>query len=56
MIAQHVANILAKKTLDAFTKFLDAIDVLLLHSPGSIGGVRWTRFELLDFFLHSEIP
>jgi hypothetical protein len=36
MIAQHVTNILAKKTLDALSKFLNAIDILLLHSPGSI--------------------
>ena len=28
VIAQDVANILAKKALDAFPKFLDAIDVL----------------------------
>ena len=56
MIAQHVANILAKKTLDAFPKFLHAIDVLLLHSPGSIRRIRRSRLELLDLFLHSKIP
>ena len=35
MIAQHMADILAKKTLDAFPEFLDAIDVLLLPSARS---------------------
>jgi len=33
MLAQHVANILAKETFDALSKFLDAVDVLLGHAP-----------------------
>src|SRR5438876_485391 len=56
MIAQHVTNILAKKTLDALSKFLNAIDILLLHSPGSIWRIRWSRFEFPDLFLYPEIP
>ncbi len=42
MVAQNMTNILAKKTLDAFSKFLDAIDVGLLafatFRPAQSGG------------------
>ena len=54
MIAQHVANILAKKALDAFAEFLHAIDVLLLHPPRSVRRIGRSRFELLDLLLHLE--
>jgi len=37
MVAQHVANILAEKTFDAFPEFLNPIDVGLLHPPCAIG-------------------
>src|SRR5205085_4589754 len=33
VIAQNMANVLAKKTFDALPEFLDAIDVGLLHPP-----------------------
>ncbi len=56
MVAQHVANILAKKAFDALPKLLDPVDVLLLHSPGAIGRIGRTRLEWLDFFLYSKIP
>lgn len=56
MIAQDVANILAKEAFDAFPKFLDAIDIFLLHSPGSVRRIGRTRLELLDLLLHSKIP
>jgi hypothetical protein len=50
MIAQHVADILAKKTLDAFPEFLHPIDVLVLHPPGAVPGIRRARLKLLDLF------
>ena len=56
VIAQDVANILAKKTFNAFSKFLHAIDVLLLHPPGSICRVGRARLELLDAFFDGKIP
>ena len=56
MVAQNVANILAKKALDALPKFLHAINVLLLHAPCSIRLVRRARLKLLDLFLYAKIP
>ena len=56
MIAQHVANVLAEKTLDAFSKLLDAIDVGLLHSPGAVWRIRRTWSEWFNFPLRQEIP
>src|SRR5690242_19806710 len=56
MIAEDVADILAKETFDAFAKFLDAIDVALLHPPGAVGSVGWARFERLDPFFDRVIP
>ena len=56
MIAQDVADILAKKALDAFPEFLDSIDIGLLHPPGAIRRIRWARFEFLDPLLHRKIP
>jgi hypothetical protein len=40
MIPQNVANVLAKKTFDAFPEFLYSIDVFLLHPPRSIRRIR----------------
>ena len=56
MIAQDVADILAKKTLDALAEFLHAIDVLLRHAPGAVGRVGRARLEFLDLLFHPEIP
>ena len=56
VVAQNVANILAKETLDAFPEFLHSIDVFLRHSPGPIRGVGRARLESLDFLFHQEIP
>jgi hypothetical protein len=56
VIAQDMANILAEKTFDALSKFLNAIDILLLHSPRSIRRIGRTRLEFLDLFLHPKIP
>jgi len=56
VVAQHVADILTEKTLDAFPEFLDTIDVFLLHSPGTVRRVGGPRLEGFDFFLHAKIP
>jgi hypothetical protein len=56
MVAQHVADVLAQETLDALAEFLHAIDVLLLHAPGAVGGVGLARLELADLLLDFEIP
>ena len=56
MLAQHVADVLAQKTLDALAELLHAIDVRLLHAPGAVGRVGLARPELLDGLLDSEIP
>src|SRR2546422_234423 len=56
MIAQNMADILAEVALDTFAEFLNAIDILLSHAPGSVGGVGCTRFEGLDLFLDLKIP
>src|SRR2546425_4422472 len=36
VVAKDVANVLAEETLDALPELLDAVDVLLLHAPGSV--------------------
>ena len=56
VVAQNVADILAKKTFDALPKFLDAVDILLLHPPGPIGRVWRARLKRFDFFLYLKIP
>ena len=56
MIAQYVADILTKKTLDAFPKLLHPIDIFLLHSPGPVRRIRRTRFKFLDLLFHPKIP
>src|SRR5688572_18929541 len=52
VIAQDVADILTKKTLDAFTKFLDSIDVALIHLPLDVRPRRKRR----DLSVDSIIP
>ena len=56
MIAEHVADVLTQETLDAFTKFLNAIHILLRHAPGSVFVVGRTRFEFLDPLFDLEVP
>jgi hypothetical protein len=53
MIAQHVANVLAKKALDALPELLHPVHVFLLHPPAAIGSVRLARFELSNRLLDS---
>ncbi len=52
VIAQHVADVLAQKALDALPEFLHAVDVLLLHAPRAVRRVGRARRELLDLLLH----
>ena len=56
MIAQYMANVLAKKTFDAFPEFLNPIDVGLLHPPGAVGRIGRPRLERFDSLLHRKIP
>ena len=56
VVAKHVTNVLAQKTLDALAKFLHAVDVFLLHSPRAVLGVGRSRFEFLDAFFDLVIP
>ena len=56
VIAQHMADILTKKTFDTFPKFLNPIDICLRHPPGPIRRIRWPRIKLLDLLLYFEIP
>src|SRR5262249_52733710 len=47
MIAEHVADVLAKKAFNAFAKFLDTVDVALIHFPFDI----LARLEGGDFLV-----
>src|SRR5207302_11020665 len=55
MLAQHVTYVLAQKAFDAFSKFLHAVHIFLLHAPASIRRVGRARLEFLDLFLDPEI-
>jgi hypothetical protein len=52
VITENVADVLAEKTFDAFAKFLDAINVALIHFPFDAG----LRFEGGDLFVDLVIP
>ena len=56
MIAQHMANILAEKTLDALSEFLNAVNVFLHHCPRSVGIVWFSWLKWFDLFLDAEVP
>jgi hypothetical protein len=56
VLAQDVAHVLTQEALDAFAKFLDALDIRLRHAPGAIRRRRRARRELPDCFLDLEIP
>ena len=51
MVAQDVADVLAEEALDALAEFLHALDVLLLHPPGAVGGVRRRGLNFLMLVL-----
>ncbi len=50
-----MAHILAEETFDAFVKFLDAVDVLLLHPIGTVGFSRFWG-EWADTFIDFIVP
>ena len=54
MITNHVANVLAKKTLDTLVKLLHAVDVFLKHATGAVGLFRF-RFKRGHLTSFSEI-
>lgn len=56
MVAEDMADILAKETLDALAKFLDAIHIALVHAPRAVGSIRSAGLKRLDFLLNAEIP
>src|ERR1700733_3913810 len=56
VLAQDVTYILTKETLDTLAKLLHALDVCLLHAPGSIREVGRTWPEWLDSHLGTEVP
>src|SRR5882672_10435467 len=52
VIAKNVANVLTEKTFNTFAKFLDAVNVALIHLPFNAG----LRFEGWDFLVDLVIP
>src|SRR6267154_4549352 len=56
MVAQYMANILAKETLDALAKFLYTLYVFLVNSPSAVGSVGFARLEFLDAGLDVHVP
>src|SRR6266851_5516071 len=56
VIAKNVAHVLAKKAFDALPEFLNPLDILRQHAPGSVRGIRRPRLELLDLLFHLEVP
>jgi len=52
VIAENVADVLAEKTFDALAKFLDAIDVALIHFPFDV----FARLEGGDFLVDLVVP
>ena len=55
MFPQYMADILTKKTLDAFPELLDPVNIPLIDPPGSIGSIRRPRLELSDLFLYGIV-
>src|SRR6185437_2411321 len=56
MLAQDMAYVLAKITLDALPKLLDPVYVLLRHAPRSIGCVGRPRFKGLNPDFYAIVP
>src|SRR5438067_1198282 len=56
MLAQNMADILAKEALDAFAEFLNAVGVLLGHAPSPVRRVGRARSKFGDVFFHAVIP
>src|SRR5665213_2542862 len=56
VIPEHVANVLAQKTLNALAELLHAVGIGLRNAPGSVWSIGRTHLELRDALLHSIIP
>ena len=56
MFPENVANILTQKALNTLSKFLDAVDIFLLHAPASVRHIGLARLEFFDLLLDPEIP
>src|SRR4051794_33615651 len=56
MVAQNVTDVLTQEALDALTKLLYPINVLLAHAPSAVRGVRSARLEFLDSLFHLIVP
>jgi hypothetical protein len=52
VVAENVANVLAEKTFDALAKFLDAVDVALIHFPFDV----FARSEGGNFLVDLVVP
>src|SRR5215471_8641854 len=56
MLTKHVAHVLAKVTLNAFAKLLDAIDIRLRHAPGPVRSVWTAWLEFRYALFHIIVP
>src|SRR5262245_5552672 len=56
VVAKDVAHVLAKKTLDALPKLLDAVHIFLRHPPGTIGCIGRSRLEFFDALFDRVVP
>src|SRR6516164_9795292 len=56
VFTKHVAHVLAKVTLNAFAKLLDAIDIPLRHAPRPVRGVWMARLESRYALFHIIVP
>src|SRR5437899_12473208 len=45
VVAQHMADVLAKKAFDTFAEFLYTIDIFLLNSPCTVSRIRMSRHK-----------
>src|SRR5256885_10191334 len=52
VVTQNVANVLAEKTFDALAKFLNAVDVALVHFPFDV----FSGLERGDFLVDLVVP
>src|SRR5262249_42552131 len=56
VLAEHVADVLAKEALDALAEFLDPIHFLLAHSPRAVRCIRLARFERWNHLVDLVVP
>src|SRR5262245_12350635 len=56
MVAQHVAHVLAQKTLDALAELHHSVDIALLHAPRAIRRIGRSRRERRDLLFDPVVP